>query len=216
MNPRSRRFLGVLFGVGVSILFGWTPPARSQAGEDGFASVTRTGGGLDFAVPELSLSLAAASLGEAASKEGRAGWALEAALGFTVDPETCLLGFHVDRELAGPVSGGALLQIGIAGDDFVIAPALDVSVGFPLPFEGLEMFCPNFLFGLGFLYRDEQTRRGWRDEIGFLMTFGAGIEYRVSEEVAVGTRFLFNVLPDEVRGEHFLFAWEVLGVRYRF
>jgi opacity protein-like surface antigen len=73
--------------------------------------------------------------------------------------------------------------------------------------------------GLGFTWWDvDRPARagGDDDDAEFLINFGFGAEYRLTEHVSAGTHMLFNVIPDEIYDERFYFSWEVVTLRYRF
>ncbi len=45
---------------------------------------------------------------------------------------------------------------------------------------------------------------------------GGGIEYFVTEQFAVGSSIMFNVMPDSVIGENFFFSWQMGAARFLF
>ena len=80
----------------------------------------------------------------------------------------------------------------------------------------MERLKPFLQAGLGLAYIDKQRPGPDRDGVGLLMDMGFGADYFVSDEVAFGTSFLFDVLPDAVAGEHFFFSWQVLTASFHF
>ena len=77
--------------------------------------------------------------------------------------------------------------------------------------------------GLGFTYIDIDVPGNLPpgvnvddDDIGLLMSVGFGADYRITDSISLGSRMLFNVLPDDVLGENFYFSWQVAAIRFRF
>ena len=111
---------------------------------------------------------------------------------------------------------GAQLQLGVSDDDVIVAPTVNFEYLFDLPAEELERLKPFIEGGLGFAYIHEDRRNHRDDEVGFLINFGFGLDYYVTDTVAIGSSMLFNFLPDEVQDEHFFFSWQIIGVRFDF
>jgi len=206
-------------------------PAEGAAALEIAAAPDSASVGLNASLPTLSLSAGAlsqaspagplsalepSSLFGAAGTPAQRSLGVKAGLGFSLDPNTFLLGFQADFFVHQNVAVGPLLQVGVSGDDFFIAPTLNIEAIFDLPVDGFEAFKPVFQFGLGMVYMDRDTVRGQKDEVGFLLNFGIGVEYFFAEYFAVGTLALFNIMPDEVIDEHFFFTWEVLTFRFQF
>jgi opacity protein-like surface antigen len=149
-------------------------------------------------------------------------FSLRTGLGFTSDPDTFLLGFEADyRIVAEGFSIGALVQLGVDDDTTIVSPVAygryTANLG---AFTGaLDRVDTYLQGGLGFTWWDvDRPARagGDDDDAEFLINFGFGAEYRLTEHVSAGTHMLFNVIPDEIYDERFYFSWEVVTLRYRF
>jgi len=141
-----------------------------------------------------------------------AGWALKMGLGFTDDPNTLLLYFEAPYAFDQWVSLGPALQIGIDDHNTIVAPTANLTVTVPL----FERARPFIFTGIGFAYLAEDNRPGDDGKAGFLINFGVGLEYQLSERLALGTQMIFNFFPNETLDEDFYYAWQVGGVRISF
>jgi opacity protein-like surface antigen len=148
------------------------------------------------------------------AEEDREGhWIGEAGAGFTSSPDTFLLTVEGDYYFDQHVALGPLLQLGLSGDDTIIAPTANVRY----VFDAAETpFKPFVQGGAGFAYLEKDGRRGDDDDIGFLFNFGGGTDFRISDNMQLGTGVMFNFLPGDVLGEDYFFSWRVLSVGVRF
>ncbi len=145
---------------------------------------------------------------------------LRTGLGFTADPDTFLLGFEGDYVFSDPFSTGVLVQLGVDDDLTMVSPVaylryrLDLGQLSP----SLERVEPYLQGGLGLTYWDVDHMGHFRnkDDTEFLMNFGFGVEYRLTNHISAGSHMLFNVIPNEIFDERFYFSWEVATLRYRF
>ncbi len=139
-------------------------------------------------------------------------------LGFTLDPDTFLLSFAGDYALSEQFSLGPLLQLGLSGDDTIVAPTLNAQYSFDLHGMGPELsrLNPFVQGGLGFAFIHEDLRFGEDDDLGFLFNLGFGVEYDLTDRFALGNNLLFNIMPDEVNQENFFFSWQFATIRFRF
>jgi hypothetical protein len=137
-------------------------------------------------------------------------------VGFTASPETFLFAMGADYFITSELSIGPLLQFGFEDDWSIFAPSLNVRWTFDLdladPWNRLKPFAEG---GIGGCYMHHK-RTGDDEEWGFLINFGGGLEYYVTDTLALGTEMLFNFLPGEVQGQDFFFSWQVLTVRFLF
>jgi hypothetical protein len=140
----------------------------------------------------------------------------KAGIGFSSDPTTFLMTYQADFFLHPSIALGPLFQFGVSDDDFFFAPTLNAQALFDLPVEGLEALKPCFQFGLGLLYLDKDRWWGDKDDVGFLINLGLGLEYFLTDYFALGTNFLFNVMPADVLGDNFIFGWQVITLRFQF
>jgi opacity protein-like surface antigen len=152
----------------------------------------------------------------------RGPFSIRTGLGFSADPDTFLLGFEADyRIIAEGFSVGGLLQLGVDDDLTMVSPVVygryTLNLGEFDPV--LDRVDTHFQGGLGFTWWDIDLPRGVHgddDDAEFLLNFGFGAEYRLTDHVSAGSHMLFNVIPDEIYDERFYFSWEVLTLRYRF
>ena len=49
-----------------------------------------------------------------------------------------------------------------------------------------------------------------------MLNFGFGTELVLTDAISVGSKMLFNFMPDDVLNENFYYSWEIATVRYRF
>jgi hypothetical protein len=222
----------------VALLGAFSAPERRLAAQDASAAPAAAGEGrpsvestsLAFALPAFELAAAApGASSRLAPAEAALGGALlgdvaapellgtvRAGIGFTADPTTFLMGLKGGFYAMPRFAIGAQLQIGVSDDDVIVAPTFNVEYLFDLPAEELDRLKPFVEGGLGFAYIHEDRRDHRDDEAGFLINFGFGLDYYVTDTIALGTSMLFNFLPDEVHDEHFFFSWQVIGARFDF
>jgi hypothetical protein len=145
-------------------------------------------------------------------------WSLRGGLGFTLDPGTCLLAFEAAYNVLEPLRVGPLLQLGVSDNRVILAPSLNVEYAFDLaPLEAdLAKLRPFVQGGAGFAYFHKDHRRGDNDDVGFLLNFGFGFEYYLTEGFALGSNMLFNFLPADALGDHFFFSWQFVTATFRF
>jgi hypothetical protein len=148
--------------------------------------------------------------------ENLAGWAIRTGIGFTASPETFLMNFEGEHRFASNIAVGAAMQIGVKSSLTIVSPMAYARYIFALDdanSESVRRLEPYVQSGLGLSHWD---RDSGGDDTGFLLNFGGGLDYRVSDSVSLGTRMLFNFLPDKVFGDSFYYTWEMASFRYRF
>ncbi len=168
----------------------------------------------------FALTLFAVTAAGAQEKRESVGPSIGASIGFTADPGTFLLALEAPFRVAPHITVGPLLQLGLSDDWTIVAPTANVRYAFDLSSAsspGVRKLSPFIQGGLGFAYleRDRNGRRD-RDDTGFLFNMGGGIEYFVTEQFAVGSSIMFNVMPDSVIGENFFFSWQMGSARFLF
>lgn len=182
------------------------------------------------AVPRPFLTAAeeaggAAPEGEADTEDIAEVWPLSpfsirGGFGFTADPSTFLLAGAVDYFVNEQFAIGPLLQAGISDNRSIVAPTLNLQYFIDLTGVSkdgaLRKLRPLLQGGVGFAYIHKDIGSQNTDELGFLLNLGFGLEYDVTQKLALGSNMLFNILPHEVAGENFFFSWQVLGFRLRF
>lgn len=145
------------------------------------------------------------------------GWSVRSGLGFTADPTSFLLNFEVPYAFESWFAIGPMLQIGLAEDDTLVIPTLNMTLKIPdLPGRDFDRVHPYGFAGVGFAYIEREVRNEDRDGAGFLVTAGLGVEYQVSERVYFGSQMMFNFLPKETEGDHFIYSWQLGGIRFVF
>jgi hypothetical protein len=145
------------------------------------------------------------------------GWSARAGIGFTDSPTTFLVNLEVPYAFNEWIAVGPMFQLGLDDDYTIAAPTLNVTVKYPdLPGRALERVLPYAFAGLGFAVIDEDNARGDNTSTGFLIDAGVGVEYQLSDRVFIGTQMMFDFLPKQTQGQHFIYAWQVGGLRYAF
>lgn len=155
-----------------------------------------------------------------ASRDGPGPFSVRTGLGFSVDPDSFVLGFEGDYAFSRHVSAGVLLELGLDDDLIFVSPVAYGRYRFDLADftdeESVHALFPYLQGGLGLTHWDDDDRLGDDDDTEFLLNVGFGVEYEVAEDVSVVSQMLFNIIPDKIFGERFYYSWEVLSVRYRF
>ena len=147
------------------------------------------------------------------------GPSLGVAFGFTADPGTFLLAFEAPFEVAERLTVGPLVQLGLSDDWTIVAPTANVRYAFDLSDSSnadVRKLRPFIQGGLGFGYLEKDRRRGDDDDTRFLFNLGGGVEYYLTDNVALGSNMLLNVLPDSAVGENVFFSWQLGSVRFVF
>ncbi len=144
-------------------------------------------------------------------------WSFRTSIGFTASPGGFLMTAAFPYAATRHISIVPLLQLSVADDLVILAPTANFQYAFDIPTsnEHLRKLRPFLQAGLGFAFIHKNRRRN-DDEVGFLMNPGFGVEYAVSENVAVGSNMLFNILPVSTSGENFFFSCQVASVRFLF
>lgn len=150
----------------------------------------------------------AASAGEHGEDET---FSVRAGPGFTASPTTFLMGVDVPFAVTKNVALGPSFQLGVDDDTTFFAPTWNVE--FRLPLEDVTPYAYGGA-GLGYVKKDH--RHGDDDDAGFLFDLGIGLDFWVSDEIALGSRMTFNFMPSDVEGETFIFSWQVLTGRFSF
>ncbi len=152
---------------------------------------------------------------EVSRKEG---FSVQGGAGFTASPDSFLLEFEGAYEFGNGFAAGPAIQFGIDDHFLLVSPTVFGRYGFDLSGvsqKQLQRLTPYLQTGMGFTYIEE-GRRNTRDEADFLINLGGGADYALTEHVSVGSRMLFNFLPDKVLGQGFYYSWQVASLRYRF
>jgi opacity protein-like surface antigen len=167
--------------------------------------------------PEDDWSTPAQSSPAASPSSALTGWSLRAGIGFTEGPETFLMNFEVPYAFDRWVSAGPMLQVGVDNNETIVAPTMNVTLSIPdMPGTLFDRVVPYTFAGMGFAVIEDDNRRGDNSSVGFLIPFGFGVEYRVSDRIALGSQMTLNFLPKETLDQNFWFSWQIGGVRFSF
>ena len=144
------------------------------------------------------------------------GWFVEPGAGFTASPGMFLTALSAGKFVNHNLAVGPVIQFAVSEDDVFFAPTLNVRGVFDLEGQGLERVKPYAEGGLGLAYVEKDHHDGDDDEWGFLVNVGAGVNFELDRNITLGTGVLFNMMPNEVEGEHFIFSWKVLQLNLYF
>jgi len=140
-----------------------------------------------------------------------------AALGLqsdTPDGTAYALGLYGDYYLTRRFSIGPLLQMGLTGDLF--QAGLTGQAKYTFGIAGVPELKPHVQAGIGFIYADLDPKGSKReDDVSFLMPFGAGAEYKLTDQLSLDGTVLFNITNLDVRDENFFITW-LIGLRFAF
>ena len=185
------------------------PPALAQSGSET---------GSEYPVSEETRSDSAR-----ARQDDPAPWSVSGGIGFTLDPGTFLmtLGAEYAPDGTAGFSAGPLVQFGVSGNNTIIAPTVNGRYAFDLSDSKDDIarrLSPFLQGGLGFAYidKDRSAPKKDKDEVGFLLNMGVGLEFELSDSVSIGNSILFNVLPVRTARQNFFFSWQFATMRYRF
>lgn len=145
------------------------------------------------------------------------GWSARAGIGFTGNPSTFLLNFEAPYAFNPWVALGPMIQVGLDDDYTITAPTLNATVKFP-DFLGpaFDRVVPYALGGLGLAVIENEDAPNDKRSVGFLIDFGLGVEYQLSDRLFVGTQMMFDIMPKQTQGQKFIYAWQIGGLRYAF
>lgn len=131
-------------------------------------------------------------------------------IGFTIDPETFLIGGKFDLPLAYGFSLGPLVQIGLSDDDKLYAFSGNVKYTFSIP-EAPKVL-PSLEAGAGVLVSDQDRGKNDDTEASFLIVVGGGLDYMITEHFGLGAHVYAN--PAAGAGEDFFVSF-LFGVNIR-
>ncbi|MEZ4282346.1 MAG: outer membrane beta-barrel protein [Myxococcota bacterium] len=145
------------------------------------------------------------------------GWSARAGIGFTGNPSTFLMNFEAPYAFNEWIALGPMLQLGLDDDYTFAAPTLNTTVKFP-NFLGpaFDRVVPYALGGLGLAVIENEDAPNDKRSVGFLIDFGFGVEYQLSDRLFVGTQMMFDFMPKQTQGQKFIYAWQIGGLRYAF
>jgi Outer membrane protein beta-barrel domain len=130
----------------------------------------------------------------------------------TPDSTAFALAFNGDYFLSHNLSLGPLVQIGLTDDLFLFGP----SVQLKYTHDFNERLSANLQGGLGFIYAELDRGGPDRDDATFLIPVGPGVEYKLTDDVSLGSTLLFNFTNlNGVRNER-IFVSLLGGLKVRF
>lgn len=191
--------------VPYQLLASFVPAIREETGEESRSFFTALAGGAQDA-------------GADAGGSALSPYSVRAGLGFAADPSAFLLTAELDYHIHDMFTVGPLLQYGVADDRTWLMPSINLQYIIDLTpiSETLGKFKPFLQAGTGFAYIHKERGRDNLDDVGFLINLGFGGDYYLNERFAVGSNMLFNIMPDDVIDENFIFSWQVLTARFHF
>jgi hypothetical protein len=131
-------------------------------------------------------------------------------IGFTLDPETFLIGGKLDVPLAYGFSLGPLVQIGLSDDDQLYGFSGNLKYTISIP--DAPKLLPSLEAGIGVLVSHKDTPRDDDTEAAFLIVLGGGLDYMITDHIGVGAHVYANPAIDH--GEDF-FASFLFGMNFR-
>ncbi|MBK7949011.1 MAG: outer membrane beta-barrel protein [Deltaproteobacteria bacterium] len=173
----------------------------------------------DWSTPQPAQARPQTTRGSRSSgaRNAAAGWSARAGIGFTADPETFLMNFEAPYSFNEWMALGPMLQIGVEDDYTLVMPTANLTLKVPdLPGTDFDRLTPYGFAGIGFAVIEREARGREKEGVGFLVDFGVGIEYQVSEKVFLGSQMMFNVLPSKTQNQGFIFSWQLAGIRFAF
>jgi hypothetical protein len=140
-----------------------------------------------------------------------------ATLGFqtdTPDSTAYAIGLYGDYYLTRGLSIGPLLQMGFTDD--LMQLGLTAQAKYTFDLANIPQLKPHVQAGLGFIYAD-LDQGNWRseDDTSFLIPFGVGAEYKLTNSISLDTTILFNITNLDVGDEDFFVTW-LIGLKFAF
>ncbi len=148
--------------------------------------------------------------------EEGSGTQLPVGFGLALSPSMALIGAALDFEIDEDLTAGPALQVGLGGDDTLIAPFFQAKYRLPIEAEegsALNKITPFIQAGAGLAFLDKDGRKS---DTGVLLNAGAGVRFNTGRSTRLGSTALFNFLPGDVAGDNFYFTWEIVQVSFDF
>ena len=140
-----------------------------------------------------------------------------AALGFqtdTPDSTAYAIGLYGDYYLTRGLSIGPLLQMGFTDD--LMQLGLTAQAKYTFDLANIPQLKPHVQAGLGFIYADLDLGNGRsEDDTSFLIPFGIGAEYKLTDSISLDGTVLFNITDLDVGSEDFFMTW-LIGLKFAF
>jgi opacity protein-like surface antigen len=104
--------------------------------------------------------------------------------------------------------------MGITGDLMQLGLTAQAKYTFDLP--EIPQLKPHVQAGLGFIYADlDKGSGGSVNDTSYLIPFGVGAEYKLTDSISLDGTVLFNITDLDVRDEDFFMTW-FLGLKFAF
>jgi len=168
--------------------------------------------------------VSSSALAEQPSSRRETGWSVAGGIGPTASPTRFLMQFDLPYHLNRGFSLGPQLQIGVSGGTTIVSAALDARYDFDFSVSDHEIISKIHPFvngGLGVTYMQQGPKRRplftSNSRTGFLMEFGFGLAYALSERVSLESAMQFNIIPDGAGPsdrDKFYWSWQMAGVRF--
>ncbi len=162
-----------------------------------------------FEVPELASPLHAATARD--DDFGLGHFSIGVSVGLMLDPVGFGANIEGDAWLLPFFAVGSRLSLGVSGDTFFLGFAPIVKGVAPLPlYERMLLYA---FVGPGFAYVSHSGGEQTDSEVGFLLTFGTGIDVHFARWFSLGGGISFNWLVTRPADEGF--TWMLEFVRFR-
>jgi opacity protein-like surface antigen len=132
----------------------------------------------------------------------------------TPDSTAYAIGLYGDYYLTRGLSIGPLFQMGITGDLMQLGLTAQTKYTFDLP--EIPQLKPHVQAGLGFIYANlDKGSGGSENDTSYLIPFGVGAEYKLTNSISLDTTILFNITNLDVGDEDFFVTW-LIGLKFAF
>jgi hypothetical protein len=116
---------------------------------------------------------------------------------------------------------GPAMQLGVDSDLTIFTFTANARYAFDLSralpeFDGRHKLKPFVQGGIGLARYSVDVPGPDPSDTGFLLQLGFGIDYYLTESIALGSNMLFNVMPAEVLGDRFFYSWQMASLRFHF
>ena len=164
-----------------------------------------------------SIVIAGPQLAHAQSKrnvEDPTGWSVSGGIGANASPGQFLFQLDAPYRFSKLLSIGPTFQVGAGNNITTVSLSADGKVHLDLfknASGGFQNFTPYAGIGIGFTHYSA----GGFNETNFLLPIIMGLEFDLTERIALTNEMRFNVVPPS-DAETFYWSWQLIGARYRF
>jgi hypothetical protein len=141
----------------------------------------------------------------------------DAAIGFTIDPDTFLFAPGIDFFITNEISLGPNIQLGVSDRFLVVSAAANCKIVFDIRTDDfMRRFKPSIQFGAGVAMVNINPRSTPSDtDVGALFNMGFGFDIFLTDKISLGNHMLFNILTPDIN-DRFLFSWQFVTFKYWF